>query len=260
MNHPYHLVQVSPWPLLISFTLLSFAINIISWIHPITNSNISYLISFCLLILIGFLWWRDIIRESIQGNHTYKVQIGIKIGFLLFIISEFMLFFSFFWTFFHNSLAPAIDLGNLWPPLGINTINYRSLPLLGTCTLLSSGFILTLSHESIIFGNKIKTLRHLLLTIILGTIFILLQITEYNYAEYNISDSIYGSIFYITTGLHGLHVFIGVLFLLFAFFRIYKDNFTSEHLLGYEFAIYYWHFVDIIWLFVFLSYYWWGTI
>jgi len=265
-RHPYHLVDISPWPLLISFSLLSFAINIIAWIHNYMAPSTlefqvpSFAFAFALLCIIAFLWWRDIIRESNKGDHTNKVQIGLKIGFILFIISEFMLFFSFFWTFFHSSLAPAIDLGHIWPPLGINPMNYLSLPLLGTCILLSSGFILTLSHEAIIFGNKDKSLIHLLFTIILGLIFLLLQFTEYSYGEFNFSDSIYGSIFYITTGLHGLHVLIGVLFLIIGLIRIYFDNLTSEHLLGFEFAIYYWHFVDIIWLFVFLSYYWWGSL
>lgn len=138
-------------------------------------------------------------------------------------------------------------------------MNYLSLPLLGTCILLASGFILTLSHENIIYGNKTNTIRHLILTIILGTIFLILQITEYNYGEFNFSDSIYGSIFYLTTGLHGLHVLVGVIFLIVGLVRIYFDNLTTEHHLGFEFAIYYWHFVDIVWLFVFISYYWWGS-
>jgi cytochrome c oxidase subunit 3 len=258
MKHPYHLVDISPWPLLISFSILSFAINIINWIKN-KEITISIILALILIIFISYLWWRDIIREGRKGDHTKKVQKGLLLGFILFIISEIMLFFSLFWTFFHSSLAPAIDLGNIWPPLGINSMNYLSLPLLGTSILLASGFILTLSHESIIYGNKSNTIRHLILTILLGICFLILQLCEYNYGEFNFSDSIYGSIFYLTTGLHGLHVLVGVIFLIVGLIRIYFDNFTSEHHLGFEFAIYYWHFVDIVWLFVFIFYYWWGS-
>ena len=258
MKHPYHLVEISPWPLLISFSILSFAINVINWIqiHEIT---FSFLFALGLIIFISSCWWRDIIREGRKGDHTKKVQKGLLLGFVLFIISEIMLFFSFFWTFFHSSLSPAIDLGHSWPPLGVNPMNYLSLPLLGTCTLLASGFLLTLSHESIIFGNKIHSIRHLIFTILLGILFLILQLTEYSFGEFNFSDSVYGSIFYLTTGLHGLHVLVGVIFLIVGLIRISFDNFTTEHHLGFEFAIYYWHFVDLVWLFVFLSYYWWGS-
>lgn len=257
MKHPYHLVDISSWPLLISFSLLSFAINIISWIKN-KELSITIFLSLLLVIYISYLWWRDIIREGRKGDHTKKVQNGLLIGFLLFILSEIMLFFSLFWTFFNGSLSPAIEIGHTYPPLGIISMDYKTLPLLGSTLLLASGFILTLSHHAIILGNKEITLIHLIFTILLGSFFLILQISEYKYAEFDFSDSVFGSIFFLTTGLHGLHVFVGVLFLFVALIRIYFDNFTSEHHLGYEFAIYYWHFVDIVWLFVYITYYWWG--
>jgi cytochrome c oxidase subunit 3 len=170
-----------------------------------------------------------------------------------------MLFVSFFWTFFHSSLSVSIELGSFWPPEGINAINPWSIPLLGSTILLASGFILTLSHHSLILGDKNLTIISLIFTIIFGILFILLQYTEYTFGEFSIADSIFGSIFYMTTGLHAIHVIIGVLLLGISLIRIYLDHYTIEHHIGFEFAIYYWHLVDVIWLLVFLIYYWWGS-
>ena len=171
-----------------------------------------------------------------------------------------MLFFSFFWSYFHSSLVPSVELGLVWPPLGINAVSPWGLPLLGSIILLASGFLVTLSHHALILGNKNLSITHLILTIILGLLFVYLQSSEYYYSEFTISDSVFGSVFYMTTGLHALHVIIGVIFLFVQLIRLIFDHFTLEHHLGYEFAIFYWHLVDIVWLFVFLTYYWWGSI
>jgi cytochrome c oxidase subunit 3 len=195
-----------------------------------------------------------------SGHHTILVQKGILLGFLLFLVSEIMLFFSFFWSYFHSSLVPSVELGLIWPPLGINAVSPWGLPLLGSIILLASGFLVTLSHHALILGNKNLSITHLILTIILGLFFIYLQSTEYYYSEFTISDSVFGSVFFMTTGLHALHVIIGVIFLFVQLIRLMFDHFTLEHHLGYEFAIFYWHLVDIVWLFVFLTYYWWGSI
>lgn len=220
----------------------------------------SNLLNVILLLLIVFQWFRDIVRESMSGHHTILVQKGILLGFLLFLVSEIMLFFSFFWSYFHSSLVPTIELALIWPPLGINAVSPWGLPLLGSIILLASGFLVTLSHHALILGNKNLSITHLILTIILGLFFIYLQSTEYYYSEFTISDSVFGSVFYMTTGLHALHVIIGVIFLFVQLIRLMFDHFTLEHHLGYEFAIFYWHLVDIVWLFVFLTYYWWGSI
>jgi len=201
---------------------------------------------------------RDILREGKGGSHTLRVQKGLKYGFLLFLVTEIKLFVSLFWAFFHSSLAPAIELGCQWPPKGLNAINTWSLPLFGTCLLLSSGFILTLGHHAVILGQKNKALFGISLSILLGALFAYAQYKEYCFAEYSISDSVFGSVFYLTTGLHGLHVIAGVLFLTFACIYLFFDGFTSEHHLGLEFAIFYYHLVDIVWLFVFVLFYWWG--
>lgn len=181
------------------------------------------------------------------------------IGYILFLISELMLFFSFFWAFFHSSLSPSIELGIIWPPLGIEAINYLSIPLLGSITLLASGFFVTLSHHAFLFGNKSLSLSTGFLSLILGFFFLYLQFTEYTFGTFTIADSVFGSVFYMTTGLHALHVIIGLIFLLIQYIRLYLDHFSLEHHLGFEFAIFYWHVVDIIWLFVFMTYYWWGS-
>jgi cytochrome c oxidase subunit 3 len=170
-----------------------------------------------------------------------------------------MLFSSFFWAFFHSSLAPTIELGVMWPPEGINPVNTWALPLLGSTVLVASGFVLTIGHHALIYGNKILSLWMTGITVILGALFLFLQANEYYYGEVTISDSVYGSVFYMTTGLHALHVIIGVLFLFISYLRILFDHFTTEHHVGFEFAIYYWHLVDVVWLFVFLSYYWWTS-
>lgn len=255
-KHPYHIVDVSPWPILLSFTMLSFAFTVVKWLNFL---NPFIYIQVALILLVAFQWWRDVIREAKAGYHTQKVQKGILIGFLLFLISEIMLFASFFWAFFHSSLAPSIELGVQWPPLGINTVNPWAIPLLGSTVLVASGFILTIAHHAFISGNKTLALWMTAFTVIFGALFLYLQYNEYLYGEVTISDSVYGSVFYMTTGLHALHVIVGVLFLFISYLRILFDHFSTEHHLGFEFAIYYWHLVDVVWLLVFVIYYWWGS-
>ncbi len=169
-----------------------------------------------------------------------------------------MLFFSFFWSYFHSSLAPSVELAVIWPPLGIEAVGYTTIPLLGTITLLASGFFVTLSHHALILGNKSLSLSSGVITVFLGILFLILQYTEYTYGSFTISDSVFGSVFYMTNGLHAIHVIIGVLFLIIQYIRLYLDHFTIEHHLGFEFAIIYYHLVDIVWLFLFLTFYWWG--
>nr|QCQ69096.1 cytochrome c oxidase subunit 3 [Powellomyces hirtus] len=253
--HPYHLVDVSPWPLLMSMALLTAALGLVSWLgHYSTNLGPALFV----IILIALQWWRDVIREAKGGYHTTIVQRGLLIGFILFLMSEIMLFMSFFWAFFHSSLAPAVELGSTWPPVGIQAVDPWGIPLLGSCILLASGFVLTLGHHAFFLGNKDLVLVSMFFTVILGGLFLLLQFNEYYYSTFTLSDSVFGSVFYCTTGLHALHVIIGVLFLAVCLVRIYFDSFTTEHALGLDFAIWYWHLVDIIWLIVFLVFYYWG--
>lgn len=224
----FHIVDHSPWPLYISVCLTTVVLS-------------PSALSCATLLLILFVWFRDILRESKQGFHTVVVQKGIVLGFILFLITEIMLFFSFFWSYFHSSLSPAISLGLIWPPVGIEAVQFTSLPLLGSLLLLGSGFFVTLSHHAFLASNKTLCLTHGLVTIILGSAFVLLQFTEYNYSVFTISDSIFGSVFFMTTGLHGIHVILGVAFLAISFIRIMLDHLTLEHHLGFEFAIFYFH-------------------
>lgn len=238
----------SPWPLLLSLTLVTL----------IVSENI--IINLIVLILVIYQWFRDIVREGKKGEHTLYVQKGLTLGYILFLLSEIFLFMSFFWGYFHSSLSPTLELGLLWPPLGINEMNPWGLPFLGSIVLLSSGFLVTLSHHYLLSGQKSASFFYLILTILLGLLFLFLQYTEYSYGEFTIADSVYGTLFYLTTGLHAVHVIVGVIFLSVQALRLYSDHFTLEHHLGYEFAIFYWHLVDAVWLFVFLTYYWWGSL
>lgn len=239
-----------------SIAVLSFAIGQVGWLG---HYSFNLLPQLAVIILIAFQWWRDVIREAKGGFHTTLVQRGILLGFLLFLLSEIMLFVSFFWSFFHSSLAPAMELGATWPPVGINAVNPWGIPLLGSCVLLASGFVLTLGHHATILGNKDIVLISLFFTVLQGAFFLFLQYNEYYYGEFTIADSVFGSVFYMTTGQHAQHVIAGALFLFVCLVRTFQDSYTTEHHLGLEFAIYYWHLVDVVWLLVFQVYYYWGS-
>ena len=192
------------------------------------------------------------------GNHTKQVQRGLNIGFALFIASEVMAFFSVFWAFFNSSLSPDISIGSTWPPFGIDALDPFAIPLLNTIILLSSGAFITYSHHSLILGNRKGAIIGAFLTIIFAILFTGLQYFEYAEASFSFADSIYGTVFFASTGLHGMHVIVGTIFILIGFIRIVLYHFTSEHHLGFEAGILYWHFVDVVWLFLFVAVYWWG--
>nr|YP_010463245.1 cytochrome c oxidase subunit III [Iphicrates gressitti]UUJ37769.1 cytochrome c oxidase subunit 3 [Iphicrates gressitti] len=257
-NHPFHLVDQSPWPLTGSIGAMTMATGMISWFHK--NSSYLLIIGLLINLLTMFQWWRDIIREAtFQGKHTSKVVNGLKLGMILFIISEVFFFISFFWGFFHSSLAPNIEIGMKWPPMGIETFNPMEIPLLNTMILLCSGLTVTWAHYSLMNNMYSQTTLSLMLTVILGIYFTILQAYEYNEAKFCISDSIYGSSFYMATGFHGIHVIIGTTFLLICLIRHMKFHFSKTHHLGFEAAAWYWHFVDVVWIFLYISIYWWGS-
>jgi len=178
---------------------------------------------------------------------------------ILFILSEICFFFSFFWAFFHSSLVPTIELGSVWPPQGIEVLNPFSVPLLNTAVLLSSGATVTWAHHAIISGKRDEAIQGLFLTLILGALFTSLQVMEYIEASFCIADSVYGSVFFVATGFHGLHVIIGTTFLAVCWFRLLYHQFTRHHHFGFEAASWYWHFVDVVWLFLYVCIYWWGS-
>nr|AXS66625.1 cytochrome c oxidase subunit 3 [Curculionoidea sp. 2 KM-2017] len=257
-NHPFHLVDQSPWPILGSFSMFSFMVGMVKWFH-LHQYNLLYM-SFITSVMVMCQWWRDIIREgTFQGHHTLKVTKGLRIGMILFITSEIFFFLAFFWAFFHASLTPSVELGMNWPPKGINPFNPLEIPLLNTLILITSGLTITWAHHSIMENDYYQSLKGLSLTVILGFYFTLLQIYEYKQAPFTIADSIYGSTFFMTTGLHGLHVIIGSIFLFVCLIRLYYNHFSSTHHFGFEAAAWYWHFVDVVWLFLYISIYWWGS-
>jgi cytochrome c oxidase subunit 3 len=258
-KHPYHLVNPSPWPFVISFGLFFFTFGIAMYFHNYTGGLVLTFTGFIIIILTMYTWFRDIVREAVfEGQHTMQVQLGLRNGMLLFIFSELLFFMSFFWAFFHASLAPTPEIGSLWPPLGIETISAWGVPLLNTLILLTSGATITWAHHSLILGDRRNTILSLIITIGLAVFFTLIQAYEYVESSFSISDSVYGTTFFLLTGFHGLHVIVGTIFILVSLLRLINGHFTKTHHFGFEAAAWYWHFVDVVWLFLFVAVYWWG--
>jgi cytochrome c oxidase subunit 3 len=258
--HPYHIVEPSPYPYMAALSLLGVTVGAVLWFHSYAYGNILSLISFLFVASIAALWWRDIAREATyQGHHTLVVQRGLKYGMIFFIVSEVWFFIAFFWAFFGCSLAPDISIGGVWPPVGIQVIDPFAVPLLNTAVLLSSGATVTWSHHAMIAGNRKETILALVITVVLAAIFTGLQAMEYLESSFSIADSIYGTVFFLLTGFHGFHVIVGTVFLTVALGRCINHHFTKNHHSGFEAAIWYWHFVDYVWLGLFISVYWWGS-
>nr|YP_010048894.1 cytochrome c oxidase subunit III [Paralipsa gularis]QPK77267.1 cytochrome c oxidase subunit 3 [Paralipsa gularis] len=257
-NHPFHLVDYSPWPLTSAIGVMTLVTGMIKWFH---NFNMNLLILGYIIVLLSmYQWWRDISREgTFQGKHTILVSKGLRWGMILFIISEIFFFVSFFWAFFHSSLSPNIEIGAIWPPMGITPFNPFQIPLLNTIILISSGVTVTWAHHALMSNNFSQTLQGLFITVILGIYFTILQAYEYIEASFTIADSIYGSTFFMATGFHGLHVIIGTIFLIVCLIRHNYNHFSNTHHFGFEAAAWYWHFVDVVWLFLYISIYWWGN-
>nr|AZH81048.1 cytochrome c oxidase subunit III [Caridina novaecaledoniae] len=256
-KHTYHLVDMSPWPLTGSISAMMITTGLVKWFHQFNMDLL--LLGLLATILTMLQWWRDITREgTYQGLHTTRVVTGLQWGMILFITSEVLFFFSFFWAFFHSSLSPTVELGSCWPPAGIEAFNPFQIPLLNTAILLASGATVTWSHHAIMESNLSQALQGLTLTVILGVYFTGLQAMEYYEAPFTIADSAYGSTFFVATGFHGLHVIIGSTFLMVCLYRLYMCHFSSKHHFGFEAAAWYWHFVDVVWLFLYISIYWWG--
>nr|YP_009531185.1 cytochrome c oxidase subunit III [Ornebius fuscicerci]AXY63942.1 cytochrome c oxidase subunit 3 [Ornebius fuscicerci] len=257
-NHMFHLVTLSPWPLTGATGAFSMTSGLVKWFHTFNPSLL--FMGIIIIMLTMILWWRDVTREgTLQGAHTLDVHTGLRWGMILFIISEIFFFLSFFWAFFHVTLSPAVDIGSHWPPLGIQPFNFSHIPLLNTIILLSSGLSVTWAHHSLMESNWSQTSQGLFWTVALGMYFTILQAYEYLEATFSIADSSYGSTFFLATGFHGLHVIMGTTFLMISWFRHIYYHFSSKHHFGFEAAAWYWHFVDLVWLFLYMSIYWWGS-
>lgn len=258
-TRPFLAVQTSFWPLLISLRLFTLTSNIVIWFR-FKVSVINVIIAIFITTVIAFLWWKDFSRERIIGYHTHKLEFRLRIRILLFILSEVCFFFSFFWAFYDASIAPTIDIGIIWPPKGIIPLSVYSVPLLNTVILLTRGITVTWAHHALINNYYNKTLYGLIVTVLLGAYFILIQWVEYNEASFSIADGVYGSTFFMATGFHGIHVSIGALFLLYVAINVFQGKLLYNHHFRFEAAAWYWHFVDVVWLVLFLSVYWWGRL
>ncbi len=257
-KHPFHLVDLSPWPILSSFAFLILGVGGVLYMHG--NPLWVFLIGTALLSVCLMGWWRDVIKEAvIEKAYTLEVQKGLRYGVILFILTEVMFFFAFFWSFFDASLFPSESIGGEWPPKNVQTLDPFKLPYLNTLILLLSATSLTWSHESLRRGNHKETMEGLLVTIILGVFFSIIQAIEYYHATFPFKGNIYSANFYLLTGFHGVHVIVGTLFLSVCLWRAYRKHFTPTHHIGYEAAAWYWHFVDVVWLFLFVFIYWWGA-
>jgi cytochrome c oxidase subunit 3 len=257
-KHPYHLVDPSPWPLVGALAAGTLAVGAVLFMHDVTPWLIP--VGVALVLLTMFLWWRDVVKEAtFKGYHTPVVQLGLRYGMLLFIASEVMFFAAFFWAYFDASLFPKEATGYQWPPVGVEVFEPFGIPFLNTLVLLLSGCTVTWAHHELRQGNQRGTVQGLALTVILGIAFTALQAYEYSHAAFGFRDGIYSSTFFMATGFHGFHVIIGTCFLIVCFFRALKGHFKPDHHFGFEAAAWYWHFVDVVWLFLFSCIYWWGS-
>lgn len=273
-HHDYHLVDPSPWPILGAFAGLLLATGALFFMHDKGLGNILLPAGAFAVIYTAYVWWRDVVKEGASGgHHTSIVRHGLRLGMGLFIMSEVMFFFAFFWSFFKAALSPELvftgshlfDLSSpapvagIWPPVGIETFDAWDIPFINTLVLLLSGTTVTWAHYALLHNDRKNLIRGLSLTVILGMAFTALQVYEYHHAKFGFTDGIYASNFFMATGFHGAHVLIGTIFLLVCLIRAKKGQMTPEGHLGFEFAAWYWHFVDVVWLFLFTFVYVWGS-
>ena len=273
-SHFWHLVNPSPWPFVVAFSSLNTFMGFVLVLMGVEVGLIINVCGFFLLVCSLFSWFEEIVLETkFNGTLTKEVMMGLKLGMLLFIVSEIMFFVAFFWAFYHFALAPAFEIGSYWPPRAIQIFDVYGIPLSNTFILLLSGVFVTWTHRELVVKQKIFSKENrvvsfkrkwdgifsLYMAVLLAFLFTACQLREYISAGFHIADGVYTSSFFMATGFHGFHVIIGTVFLMTSLFRLLFFHFTEESHLGLEFAIWYWHFVDVVWLFLFISIYWWGA-
>jgi cytochrome c oxidase subunit 3 len=272
IKQPYHLVDPSPWPIIGSISAFVLALGGLTYMHPdmfgaglepmLSALGIWKVVIGVVLVLFTMAgWWRDVIKESMTpGLHSAVVRLGLRYGMFLFIASEVMFFVAFFWAFFHFALFPEHAASEVWPPKGVHVFDPWDLPFLNTLILLTSGVTVTWAHHALRENNRQHLIYGLALTVVLGLLFTACQAYEYAHAAFGFKDGVYSSTFFMATGFHGFHVIVGTLFLAVCLVRAIKGQFTPEKHFGFEAAAWYWHFVDVVWLFLFAAIYWWGSI
>jgi cytochrome c oxidase subunit 3 len=273
-SHPYHIVRPSIWPMAGAFAAMLLAVGLVLYMHEVKIGTFEIglkgvILGFAAVLAVMFFWWKDILFEAVtEKAHTPIAQIGFRYGMALFIASEVMFFVAFFWAFFdaslfagqENMIARVEYTGGHWPPPSIETISAFDLPLMMTLILLLSGCTVTWAHHALLAGNQKAAIQGLGISVLLGFIFLCFQVFEYSHAVFGFTEGIYSSTFYMATGFHGFHVFVGTIFLFVCWLRARKGHFTKESHFGFEAAAWYWHFVDVVWLFLFIAVYWWGSL
>ncbi len=266
-NHDYHILPPDPWPLIGSISALALFSGAVMWLHDNPYGKFFFAAGTIAVLVTMFNWWSNTVREAHEGHHTPVVQLHLRYGMILFIASEVMFFVAWFWAFFSAALFPsAVEaVGAQWPPAGTEVLDPFGWPLLNTLILLCSGTTVTWAHHALIHGDREGLKKGLWCTILLGLLFTGIQAYEYIHAPFSFSrlnedlpGNIYGSTFFMATGFHGAHVIIGTIFLIVCLARAYKGDFTPKQHFGFEAAAWYWHFVDVVWLFLFVSIYVWG--
>ena len=280
-NHDYHILPPSIWPIVGAFSALAMAVGGIMWMHKADPNGFLFFAGFAAVLFTFYGWWRQVVREAHAGDHTPVVALHLRYGMILFIASEVMFFVGWFWAWFDFSLFPAAlevvtnhetgkaAVTNLlgqegaaavaqWPPKGIEVIDPFHLPLLNTLILLCSGTTVTYAHHALIHGDRKGLKTGLWATILLGALFSAIQAYEYLYAPFPFAGLNYSAAFFMATGFHGFHVLVGTIFLIVCLARVYKGHFTPRQHFGFEAAAWYWHFVDVVWLFLFIAVYVWG--
>jgi cytochrome c oxidase subunit 3 len=262
-THPYHLVNPSPWPAVGAASLFVMVLGGALYMHKHSPGAILLLLGLSGILYTMFAWWRDVVKEArVDNAHTPAVSRGLRAGMVLFITSEILFFAAFFWAFFGASTLPKLPLEEtwaiaqgVWPPAGIHPFDPFHLPFLNTLILLLSGCTVTWAHFAILHNDNKSTIQALWYTVILGILFTACQAYEYTHAAFGFKDGIYATTFFMATGFHGFHVIVGTIFLAVCLRRAYNGHFTPQKHLGFEFAAWYWHFVDVVWLFLFVFVY-----
>jgi cytochrome c oxidase subunit 3 len=275
-THDYHILPPSVWPLAGAVAALVLAFGAIMWMHAQPYGAAVFYVGVASLLFVFYSWWADVVKEAHSGDHTPVVQLHLRYGMILFIASEVMFFLGWFWAFFDFSLFPVplqiadgvvtnltgqegADALAVFPPKGIEVIDPFAFPLLNTLILLCSGTTVTWAHHALLHGDRDGLKKGLWCTILLGLLFSSIQAYEYIHAPFAFKGLNYSAAFYMATGFHGFHVLVGTIFLIVCLIRAQKGHFTPKQHFGFEAAAWYWHFVDVVWLFLFATIYVWGS-